>query len=437
MATIFAVHGTNSTGPMEGQQWWQRGSDFENDVREFVEAEDGALEFRPMVWDGTNSEASRRKAGRDLLGMTRELETQDRSYLLIGHSHGGSVIAHTLVEGTTRPAGLPHLSRWITVGTPFIHTRLKPRLFARLGSFGRALYASGITAAIGAVLTTSYFYYGISRGVLLTEISPPLATYLALAVSMGLFLLAIMAALLLSDYLAHRAFKHRLAAIKGKALASRWFAFNHGNDEAVGGLKSVARITWPIFNEDIAFDPLLLISAVGLSIAGLAAAIGFEQNLQMRWINTMLLAPVNSIRDLGESYWGVPPKVLRDAIDLSLAVAWISVLLIAFSLLLFPLARRVALTISAWLSRKLNHSSWHSIRRSAFGSDLRAEFAVGSSEWPEWSEAQCRDLPPELQAELSQYADEAAAASVGKLRNAIGELAFSMEHQGKMDLASK
>jgi hypothetical protein len=140
MATIFTVHGTNSSGPEEGSQWWQSGSDFEKDVREFVEAADGVLEFRPVVWDGKNSEASRRRAGTALLGMTREPERLGRSYLLIGHSHGGSVIAHALVEATMSSASLTHLSRWMTVGTPFIHTELKLRLFERLGSFGRMIY---------------------------------------------------------------------------------------------------------------------------------------------------------------------------------------------------------------------------------------------------------------------------------------------------------
>jgi hypothetical protein len=118
-------------------------------------------------------------------------------------------------------------------------------------------------------------------------------------------------------------------------------------------------------------------------------------------------------------------------------VAWASALCTAFSLLLFPLARRFSLGVSAWFSRKLNRLSWYSIRQTAFGSDLREEFAVGADERPEWSATGYHALPPELQAELSQHADEAAAASVAKLRNAIGELAFSMKPQSNMDVVSQ
>jgi hypothetical protein len=40
----------------EGINWWQKGSDFEHDVRAYVEAEDGKLEFRPFIWDAESNE---------------------------------------------------------------------------------------------------------------------------------------------------------------------------------------------------------------------------------------------------------------------------------------------------------------------------------------------------------------------------------------------
>lgn len=429
MATIFTVHGTNSTGPEEGPQWWQRGSDFEKDVRELVEADDGALEFKPVVWDGKNSEASRRRAGTALLGMTRQLETRGRSYLLIGHSHGGSVIAHALVEGTKRSADLAHLSRWITVGTPFIHTRLKRLLFERLGSFGRAIYTSAIVAFISsAVLVTVFYHRMIMQGPMV-------------AITNSLNLLLILVALALFNYLVHRAFKRRLATNKGRALATHWLALNHRSDEAIGGLKSVATIGWPIFNKDIAFDPLLLITAVVLPLVGVVPFIVMGSNQQIDDIFYQLTSHLSGVRMWLERYLdslqaALPAQVIWH-IRMLLASTQIAVVPFAISLILFPLARRFSISISAWLSRRLNRSSWHSIRQSAFGSDLRAEFAVGSAERPDWLEDGCRDLPPDLQAELSRHADEAAATSLAKLRNAIGELAFSMGQQAKTDLVSQ
>src|SRR5215813_2259330 len=142
MATIITVHGTNATGPEEGSNWWQRGSEFEHDVREFVQADDGNIDFKPLIWDGKNSETSRRRAGTKLLQKIRVLERQGNKYCLLGHSHGGSVIGHSLVETASEGAELKHLSRWITIGTPFIQTRMKRFLFSRMRLVGKSAYLS-------------------------------------------------------------------------------------------------------------------------------------------------------------------------------------------------------------------------------------------------------------------------------------------------------
>jgi hypothetical protein len=84
MATIITVHGTFASGPEEGEKWWQKGSEFERDVREFVEAENGNLDFRPHIWDGMNSETSRRAAGRDLLQEVKRLEARNEQILPVG-----------------------------------------------------------------------------------------------------------------------------------------------------------------------------------------------------------------------------------------------------------------------------------------------------------------------------------------------------------------
>ena len=74
MATIIAVHGTFATGPEEGEGWWQKGGEFERDLRELVEADGAQLDFQPHVWDGQNSETSRRAAGQSLLKRIAGLE---------------------------------------------------------------------------------------------------------------------------------------------------------------------------------------------------------------------------------------------------------------------------------------------------------------------------------------------------------------------------
>ncbi len=64
--------------------------------------------------------------------MLRPLEERKESYCLVGHSHGGSVIAWALIESVAKGRPLDHLKRWITVGTPFVALRKERFLFSRL-----------------------------------------------------------------------------------------------------------------------------------------------------------------------------------------------------------------------------------------------------------------------------------------------------------------
>ena len=54
-----------------------------------------------------------------------ELEAEGRGYHLIGHSHGGSVIWHTLCRARLQQKDLTCLRSWSTVGTPFLQHRTR------------------------------------------------------------------------------------------------------------------------------------------------------------------------------------------------------------------------------------------------------------------------------------------------------------------------
>jgi hypothetical protein len=155
MATIVTVHGTFSSGPESGEKWWQKGGPLENELRTLVEGEDGRLDFVPHVWDGLNSENSRRAAGEELFKRLVGFEKNREHYCLIGHSHGGSVILASLLHSTRRRRRLSRLSRWITVGTPFIAFARKPLLFLRLGLLGRAALVAVLT---WSALLTLYLF---------------------------------------------------------------------------------------------------------------------------------------------------------------------------------------------------------------------------------------------------------------------------------------
>jgi hypothetical protein len=121
---VLALHGTFA-GRRTGKSWWEPEGDFAPKLAGLLEAARPAtkFEFRSYEWDpdtfGANLESVRRAAGRKLLLELRDLG--DRPYHLIGHSHGGSVIWHALVESMGDGQGpLKGLRSWTTVGTPFM-----------------------------------------------------------------------------------------------------------------------------------------------------------------------------------------------------------------------------------------------------------------------------------------------------------------------------
>src|SRR5689334_7522974 len=98
MATLIFIHGTFAAGPQAGDKWWQEGSQFEAHMRNMLEACSGELTFKRVRWDAKNSVSSRREAGKELLSSMLELEEAEQPYCVIGHSHGGSVIAAALMR---------------------------------------------------------------------------------------------------------------------------------------------------------------------------------------------------------------------------------------------------------------------------------------------------------------------------------------------------
>ena len=105
MTSIVTIHGTFASGPEQGEAWWQSGSNFERRLAELVLPDDGHFEHVPFVWDGANTEAARRSAGADLLKKLVEFDTAGRRYILIGHSHGGSVISNALLDAAQAGRG--------------------------------------------------------------------------------------------------------------------------------------------------------------------------------------------------------------------------------------------------------------------------------------------------------------------------------------------
>ncbi len=117
------VHGTFAGSTADaGKKWWQADSPFAREVTEKlpdnVRIATGDEVFH---WSGENGERARGKAAAQLLHHLQPLEKAGKSYHLVGHSHGGSVIWMALRLSMLSGNPLKGLKSWTTVGTPFLH----------------------------------------------------------------------------------------------------------------------------------------------------------------------------------------------------------------------------------------------------------------------------------------------------------------------------
>lgn len=437
MSTIITVHGTNATGPEFGDRWWQRGSPFEKHLRELVECEDGELTFAPLIWDGANSEASRRKAATSLVGLIKKCEERQRPYCLIGHSHGGSIIAQALMHLGCKRRPPTMLKRWITIGTPFIAFSKSPLLFSRLGLIGKSIYVTFITSFVLFMLV---FLYAISKMDQL-ETNPTLRTALIAVLT------ACTAAPFLFTYFIMRISTRRQFFIYSRKPRRRcaqtfsplWVGLRHPSDEAICGLRAIKDIRLDLFSRNFATPAFALLSIfiVPAAIAVAVTAPGFATGLynflyptggtpftpttyteSVFMVGGLIIYPVFMIA-------GDMSKQSNAVFALTLIVTAIPAALFVISLIITLLVGIIASGISIVSSKVLNLMSNLQIKKSAFGSDMRGEIARSADASPVWIDSGFSELPEALSKEISEFSDAEAAKSLSKLRMAVAHLTFS------------
>ncbi|MCB1522000.1 MAG: alpha/beta fold hydrolase [Hyphomicrobiaceae bacterium] len=272
MATILAVHGTfahaGGEAGAEGadvgtKQWWQPDSEFRNEMRQLLDAPGGRLEVVHFEWSGENSELDRRQAGKALLQKILELESRNEPYCLVGHSHGGSVIAAALLRAAAKKQKLPHLRRWITVGTPFVNMRREPFLFTRLDLPRKVIFvasmmlllmfsvyiAAEMTSGKSMVLGGRYPGILIATGLMMSL--PALVFYLLLRYFDGRGLLL---------------YRRRVTARAGEYFSDRWLSLAHRDDEAIQGLAFLPEAKLTFFDKSFAVPTITVLSVVALPL---------------------------------------------------------------------------------------------------------------------------------------------------------------------------
>jgi hypothetical protein len=76
------------------------------------------IEFREFKWTGRNTFAAREEATRRLLTDLSRQSDPDEKHILVGHSHGGTVIGDALAQRT--PDSFENVLGAITLATPFV-----------------------------------------------------------------------------------------------------------------------------------------------------------------------------------------------------------------------------------------------------------------------------------------------------------------------------
>lgn len=245
MTTIITVHGTNVSGPEQGGQWWQKGGTLHTELKTLLKTNNGLLNLQPLIWDGRNSETSRRAAAEDLLRAMEALETTNEAYCVVGHSHGGSVAAHALHLAASKRNKLPNLTCCITVGTPFIKFVKSRWLFSRSKLLEKAVLVS--TAAFAFLFSCFIIvadYRAFSLEALLAYallIGPVLALYIGLRwINSKRFFI----------------YQPGVLRFLEQNYASRLLSVRHESDEAINGLRSLRLLRIPLFDRNFAVPAL-------------------------------------------------------------------------------------------------------------------------------------------------------------------------------------
>ena len=412
MGTLYVtVHGTGDgdfAAVGEEPKWWETTSAFCKDV--LANAPPGSS-TDPFVWSGANDEVHRRQAAEALYRKLREASA-DR-VVLIGHSHGGSVIATALHLAAARRDTLPNLERWVTIGTPFIQMRRRLFPWERYGLFGQTLLSFAVlltlVAAFAALEQTFFWQAAVVSGVF------------GVALCLALLRLTQRTARMLSSRQVARRFE--------ESFSPRWLGLASSHDEATNGLARLPAVKLTLFDWTIV-APIArtVVSAAFIALAGVAwltfggadtsfAPAFFEitTDIQQRltwgflqWIGVVFEyffhEPTLFLNYLMIALWAVL------TIALYLAVLWVLLRLTDVA---------VRATVGLALASGLNRSVNEMILKRAYGNTTTGEFAFAARTTPFKNGPEVERLPDAVNATLLAFARTHAGETLARLHDTL------------------
>ncbi|MEL6289123.1 MAG: hypothetical protein AAFQ42_05530 [Pseudomonadota bacterium] len=298
MARILAVHGTFAqweidpgsavAGPPP-PQWWQSNSAFAEDMHALVASDLGPIEIEALEWSSENSERDRRRAATNLYKRVLELEAAEQPYCIVGHSHGGSIISTMLLRAARAGNNLPHMRRWISVGTPFLEMQREKFLFSRLPLLLKAAYVASlmlfmmfVTATVADIVRGDYFWTDRT-------------SLIWFLLSFGLTALPAVIFSLAQRWQQGRqlfAYRPKLRRRAAEMFADRWLALTHEDDEVVTGLTTLSRVDLDFFQKNFAVAGLTFGAVFILPLAYLFL---LTSPTTMRGISAFLQAQVYDV----------------------------------------------------------------------------------------------------------------------------------------------
>ncbi|MFY0614683.1 MAG: hypothetical protein JXQ99_24345 [Hyphomicrobiaceae bacterium] len=277
MGTILTVHGTFAHIEIPGESdnsasstsyWWRPDSPFNAELKSLVQGPDGSVDVQPFVWSGDNSERERRRAGRALYEQLQHLESTGAPYCIVAHSHGGSVVSAALLQAAARNQRLPGLTRWITIGTPFVELRRERFLFMRLPIILKAMYVASfmlLMIFLGATIGRVW------EGSISVENTRALWRLGVGGIFAALPVIVFLLIAIVRERSQRFFYRPRIMRRAKEYFGARWLALTHEDDEAVRGLGSLRAVKLPIFDRQFAVPLLSLMSVFMLPAVYLIA----------------------------------------------------------------------------------------------------------------------------------------------------------------------
>lgn len=323
---VVLVHGTFA----QGAGWARESSSF---ARELCRLEGYRTITTSFSWSGRNLIGDRLVAAEALSTQVEEIRRlhPSASMVLVGHSHGGSVIAYAL---KANPLLGRQLAGCAFLSTPFVSMQTKSEWIA----IARGM-AFSLATALAAVATTLY-WFGIFKLNQFERLHPQLMVYLLLA---GVVLYGLMLRLGRIGSEAYvrldRVWNERARILSTVDLPPGYYGFFRAvGDEAASLLASFQFLTWIVGKLNTAIAGMLriiskILPRILLSLGVLALSVVVAEELSRDIIPKSLPGAIDSLYEWtnGSTLLGLVLWVLI-ALMASLSLALTSAFLVSIAL---------------------------------------------------------------------------------------------------------